>query len=195
MSKTKKVLATLLVVGLTGGLAALGTFSAFSSTTTNPSNNFSSGSVSITDNDSGGFMYQVTNAKPGTTVTKCIQLTYGGSLASTVKLYTPDTIGSLGSYIDLTITQGTQGSPSFPSCTGFSADSVGQIYSGTLANFASTYNAWSNGLTVNLPSQTSWGNGDIRVYQVTATLQSGAPNSAQSSTANSHSFTWEAQNQ
>ena len=110
--------------------------------------------------------------------------------------YTTSTIGSLGQYVDLTITPGTQASPTFPNCTGFTADSGGPLYSGTLANFATTKNTFANGV-VDFPgtSATKWVTNDAVAYQITATLQSAAPDAAQGLTTNAHTFTWEARNQ
>src|SRR3712207_7319239 len=42
---------------------------------------------SLSDDDSGSAMFTATGLKPGSTGTKCIQVTYGGSLAAAVKLY------------------------------------------------------------------------------------------------------------
>jgi len=53
MSTTRKMLLTLLLVGVVGATAGLGTFSAFSSTTDNTGNNFTAGSVTLSDNDAG----------------------------------------------------------------------------------------------------------------------------------------------
>jgi camelysin-like metallo-endopeptidase len=197
MKRKEKFLLTFLLVGVLGGLAGLGVFGAFTSTTSNSNNSFASGTVVIGDNDANSALYSVSNAKPGTTTSGCIKLTYTGSLASDVRIYTTSTIGALGQYVDLSITPGTQtGSPAFPSCTGFTADSGGAIYSGTLQNFATTKNSYANGV-VDYPgaSATSWVTNDAVVYQFTATLQSGAPDSAQGQTTGSHAFTWEARNQ
>ncbi len=191
-----KVLMTLLCMGSLGSFAAIGVFGAFSSTTSAASSQFASGTVTLGDNDLGGAMYSVANAKPGESVTKCIKVTYTGSLDADVRLYTSSTIGSLGQYVDLTVTPGTQSSSSFPSCTGFVADSGGALYSGTLAAFGTAKNSYTNGV-VDYPgtSATKWATNDSVVYQFTATLQSSAPDAAQGLTTGSHTFNWEARNQ
>src|SRR5262245_1690768 len=197
MNRMEKVLLTFLLIGVLGGLAGLGVFGAFSSTTSNANNSFASGTVVIDDNDANSALYNVSNAKPGTSASGCIKVTYTGSLASDVHIYTTSTVGSLGQYVDLTITPGSQsGSPAFPSCSGFTADPGGAIYSGTLQNFANTKNTYANGL-LDYPgtSATSWATNDSVVYQFTTTLQSGAPDSAQGLSTGSHAFTWEARNQ
>ena len=192
MSTTRKTLLTLLLVGVVGATAGLGTFSAFSSTTDNTGNTFSAGTVTIADNDAGSALYNVSNAKPGVSTVSCILLTYSGSLDADVKLYTTSSVNAFASNVDLTIEKGT-GSGSFPSCTGFTAQST--IYSGTLANFASTDNSYANGIAAYPGAQTKWSTGDTLVYRFTVTLNSGVSNAAQGGSTGSHSFTWEARNQ
>jgi hypothetical protein len=195
MKTTTKVLLTALCVGALGSLAAMGVFGAFSSTTTNAGNTITAGTVSIADNDAGAAMYSLTNAKPGESVSKCIKVTYTGSLEADVHLYTTSAIGSLGQYVELTITPGTQTSPSFPSCTAFTPDSGGAIYSGTLQNFGATKNSYATGVVDYPGAGTKWAANESVVYQFTATLQSSAPESAQGATTGAHTFTWEAHNQ
>ena len=197
MGRKEKLLLSFLLVGVLGGLAGLGVFGAFTSTTSNANNSFSAGTVTIGDNDANSALYSVTNAKPNQSVTSCIKVTYTGSLAADVHIYTPSTIGALGPYIDLTITPGTQtGTPTFPSCTGFTADSGGALYTGTLSAFATAHNTYANGV-VDYPGTvaTAWNTNDSVVYQFTATLDSAAPDTAQGATTGSHTFTWEAHNQ
>jgi len=195
MRTSTKVLLTALCVGALGSLAAMGVFGAFSSTTTNAGNTITAGTVAIADNDAGAAMYSITGAKPGESVSKCIKVTYTGSLDADVRIYTGSTIGSLGQYVDLTITPGTQTTSTFPSCTGFTADSGGAIYTGTLQNFGSTKNTYANGVVDYPGTGTKWATNESVVYQVTATLQSSAPDAAQGLTTGAHTFTWEARNQ
>lgn len=190
-----KVLLTVLTLSSLGGLSAVGVFSAFSSTTSSASNQFASGSVVLADNDLGAAMYSVSNAVPGDSVSKCIKVSYSGSLDADVRLYTTSTIGSLGQYIDLTVTPGSQATPTFPSCTGFTADSGGALYTGTLAAFGTAKNSYANGVVDYPGATTKWSTGGSVVYQITATLQSSAPDAAQGLTTGSHTFTWEARNQ
>ena len=149
MNIRTKVLLTVLCAGALGSLAAMSVFGAFSATTTNAGNEFSAGTVAIGDNDANAALYTLSNAKPGDSVEKCIKVTYTGSLDADVHLYTTSSIGSLGQYVDLTITPGTQATPTFPSCTGFEADSGGSIYSGTLAGFGAANDSYANGVVDN----------------------------------------------
>jgi hypothetical protein len=195
MRTSTKVLLTALCVGALGSLAAMGVFGAFSSTTTNAGNTITAGTVAIADNDAGAAMYSIAGAKPGESVSKCIKVTYTGSLDADVRIYTGSTIGSLGQYVDLTITPGTQTTSTFPSCTGFTADPGGAIYTGTLQNFGSTKTSYANGVVDYPGSGSKWATNESVVYQVTAALQSSAPDAAQGLTTGAHTFTWEARNQ
>jgi hypothetical protein len=189
--RARKVLLSLVVIGLVGTVAGLGAYSAFTSTTTNSGNSFASGSVTLADNDSGAAMYSVSNRKPGDSVTQCIRVDYTGTLDADVKLYTPSAIGSLGPYIDVQVRPGS-GNPTFPGCTGFTPDAA-DIYNDTLANFPTSYA--SGILDAGPGSATKWVNGDAVVYRFTLTLPSSAPSAAQGLTTGSHAFTWEARNQ
>lgn len=186
----RKILLTLVVIGVVSAVAGLGTFSAFSSTTSNGNNQFASGTVVLSDNDAGAAMYSVSNRKPGDSVQTCITLTYTGSLAADVKLYTTSAIGALGQYLDMTVDKGS-GNPAFPGCSGFTFQS--NVWTGTLQAFAAAHSGWANGILAYPGSQTQWNQNDTLVYRFTLTLQNN--NGAQGLTTGLHSFTWEAQNQ
>jgi hypothetical protein len=163
-------------------------YSAFSATTANPTNNWAAGSVSLTDDDSNTAMFNATNIKPTSTGTKCITVTSNGSLASTVKLYSTSysTTNALAGNINLTITAGSGGG--FNSCTGYT--SAVTLYTGTVAGFAAASTNFSNGVGIWAPT----GNPpETRTYQFVWTLDPNTPNTAQSGTA-AIGFTWEAQN-
>ena len=193
MSRTQKILRTLVIVGVVGGLSALGAFSAFTSQADNPGNEVTAGTVTLADNDGGTALYNITNAKPGdSSGVKCIRVSYSGSLDADLKLYTPSTIGALGPYVNLKVEAGTQVTPSFPSCTAFVAETT--LFDAALSTFPTTY----AGSTISDYPGTSaikWVNGDAVVYRVTATLSSSAPDSAQGATTGSHTLRWEARNQ
>jgi Camelysin metallo-endopeptidase len=192
MTKTKKVIRTIVVAGVLCSLAAIATFSAFSSQADNPGNNVTAGTVTLADNDSDTALYSMSNAKPGDSVSKCIKVSYTGSLDADVKFYSPSTIGALGQYVNLQVEPGTQsGTPAPGSCTGFSADG-GNLFNNTLNNLPTTY---ATGLADNPGSATKWVNGDSVAYRVTATLSASAPDSAQGATTNSHVLRWESRNQ
>jgi len=160
----RRLLLSLLVMGTFGAIAGVGAYSSFTSTTSNTGNSFAAGSVVLGDNDSNTAMLSLTNAKPGVSDTSCIKVTYTGSLSSTVRLY-GTLSGTLASYLTLTVTRGTDSSPSFDSCTNFTADATnyngngaGVIYTGNLSAFPSSYAAGIVDPTSGSPA--TWTNGN-----------------------------------
>ena len=192
--RSRKILLSLLLLGAASALAGFGTFSAFSSTTTNSGNSFAAGTVFVDDNDAGAAMYTVSNQKPGVATQRCIKVTYGGSMAADVKLYTTSTVGAVADYIDLTVEKGS-GNPSFPNCTGFTLEST--VYTGELDDFTTSKNSYANGISAFPGAQTQWNQNDTLVYRFTLTLQddNSANGGATPLSTGSHAFTWEARNQ
>ena len=189
MTRTKTLLRTLLGVGAAGAIAAFGTFSAFSSTTENPGNRLTTGTVQLTDNDVDGAAYAATGLKAGESRRKCIRVEYTG-LDADVKLYIPEALGALGQYVTLSITPGTQGTAN-PDCTGFAPEAT-PLYSGSLQNFRDLHNDWDSGLADGPGSATFWANGNSVVYEVKAVVQD--TNSAQNKDTLLHKLVWEARN-
>jgi hypothetical protein len=170
-----------------GAMVWQASYSAFSSATSNPTNNWSSGTVKLVDDDIDTAMFNVTNMKPGATGVKCINVTSTGSLASTVKLYGTSyaTTNNLADNINLKVEQGT-GSTS-PTCTSFTGAST--VHDGTLSAFGAK-TAFANGVGTWAPVG---GVTDIKSFRITYTLNANTPDSAQGGTA-AVGFTWEAQN-
>jgi predicted ribosomally synthesized peptide with SipW-like signal peptide len=191
VDRNGRILRTLVVLAAVSGLGTMGAYSAFTSQANNPNNRVSAGTVTLGDNDGGVALYDFTGAKPGDSEIACIRVAYSGSLDANVRIYTPDTIGSLGQYVNLKIEPGSQPSPSFPSCTDFTADGAA-IFDAALSTFPTTY---AGGVS-DFPGATSaWQNGNAVVYRVTATLSASAPDAAQGLTTGLHTIRWEAQNQ
>jgi hypothetical protein len=166
-------------------IAVRSTTAAFTSTTANAANSWSAGTVALTDDDTGTAMFAVTNMAPGDSITRCITVSYSGSVDAAVRLYGSITGGTgLGTYLDLTVERGTGGS--FASCTGFV--STESVYSGTLAGFTSAHTGFVNGAGSWAP--VGGAPVDTMTYRFTTTLQSN--NAAQALTATA-AFTWEAQ--
>ncbi len=176
-------------------------YAAFSATTDNSGNNWSAGTVKLTDDDSGSVLFTMTNMKPGDTSTNCIQVTYTGTLAAAVKLYgkvmaptapTPD----LSPFVQLKVEQGTGGG--FGNCTGFTPNATTPVLfngnlGGTTAPFAMT--DWNSGLTTAFTPTGGTGAGYSETYtfRFTATLDPAANNTAQGGSVTAN-FIWEAQN-
>src|SRR4051795_1487861 len=132
-----------LAVLASGGLVWQSSYSAFSATTSNPTSNWTAGTVALSDDDSNTALFTASNLKPGATGTKCLVVTSTGSLASTVKLYGTAyaTTKSLADNINLKVEEGTGGSNS--NCPGFTAGST--IYDGTPSAFGTGKTDFASG--------------------------------------------------
>lgn len=194
-ARQTKVALSALVIGVLGSLIGFGVYGLFTATTQNAGNEISSGTVELTDNDSGAALYNMTAVRPGDAVTRCIKVTYTGSLPAAVRIYSPSTPGPLAQYIDLTVAQGTQASPTFPNCAGFAPDASGVIFTGTLQSFEQTRGSYATGVATTPVGKAGWSKDEALVYRVVATLQAGAPDSSQGWSSGVHSFIWEARNQ
>lgn len=173
--------AAFLVVGI--GLWQV-TAAAFQTTTNNTANTVAAGTV-IVSNDAGTAMFAATGLDRGDSQTRCIRVQYDGSLAATVKLYTSSATGTLGPYLNVTVEQGSGGT--FASCSGFGSATT--IYTGTLANLASTSTSFANGVGSWSPTAA----GQARTYRITTTLSATAPAAAAESSAGI-TLVWEARN-
>jgi hypothetical protein len=171
-------------------VAGPGTWAALSGSTDNTGNTFSAGTVTMTDNDASAAMFTFTNQKPGVADNGCIKVNYTGSVnASTVKLYGTVT-GSMAPYLTLTVTRGTDSSPSFDSCTGFVPDATnynglgaGVLFSGALSTFPT---AFASGLTDPL---TPWTNASSASYRFSVQV---VDDNAVQGLSSGATFTWEA---
>jgi len=189
VSKTRKVLRTVVVLGLIGALAAVGAFSAFSSQTENPGNQITTGTVDLTDNDSSTALYNLTNAKPSDPQQRCIEVSYTGSLTSEVKMYRVPgaALGALAANVTVTVQAGTQATPSFPGCSGFNL--VDTLYTGKLSALPTDY---STGLLDAPGSDGDWDQNEKQVYRVTVSVDD-VP-AAEGQTTGAHTLRWEARN-
>jgi hypothetical protein len=181
-----------IAVVASGAMVWHASYSAFSATTSNPTNNWAAGTVALTDDDSNTAMFTLASAgnlKPGSTGSKCIVVTSNGTLPSAVKLYgsSPATTKSLSDYLTVTVDEGT-GATFAGGCGTFT--STQQIYNGTLTNFGATKTSYASGVGSWTPTGTA---GETKVYKVTYTLSSTTPDTSQGGTA-AIGFTWEAQN-
>lgn len=190
MKTRTKMLSSILVIGVLGGLVALGVSGAFTATTNNDGNEIRTGSVAVSDNDAGKALFTVDNAKPGDSWTRCIQVSYDGSLPSDMRAYMENVPGPLTDYMNLKVESGTQDKASFPGCDGFTADK--DVYDGQASS--AILGDWANGLVVNPKSKTVWEQGDTAVFRITLDLSDKAPNAVQSESTGNATFVWEARN-
>lgn len=126
------------------GLVWGGTTAAFTSTTPSGSNSWSTGTVTLSDDDGGAALFTAAGLVPGSSGSNCIAVSYTGTVAATVRLYAsastdPSTVAS---YLDLTVQEGSGGG--FGTCTGFAAGST--VYSGTLAGFTGAKTSFATGV-------------------------------------------------
>ena len=134
-------------------------------------------------------MFNFANQRPGVTATSCIKVLYTGTLSASVKLYGTVT-GTLGPYVNLVVTRGTDSTPSFSGCSNFTPDptsyigqGAGVVYSGTLAGYPAAYAS-----AVSDPNS-SWTAGSSSSYQFAVSIASNDAAQGLSATAG---FTWEA---
>jgi camelysin-like metallo-endopeptidase len=174
------------------GLAAVSLFvvnstqAAFFASTANGGNSFTAGTVVLADDDSGTLMFNLSGMKPNDTATKCVNVTYTGSLAADVKLYGDVGGTGLADYLSTSIDVGTGATGGEAmSCDGFASSA--NLHNTTLAAFGAAHTNFGNGVA-GFDGAT---NPSTRSYRVTVTLQDN--NEAQGKNA-SAIFTWEAQN-
>lgn len=168
---------------VSGALVWQSSYAAFSSTTNNPTSNWTTGTVALSDDDSGSALFTATGLKPGSTSEKCILVTSTGTLASAVKLYATGLTGTLGTDIDLVVEEGTPGT--FSSCSTFTGSS---LYNGTVAGFAGASTSFATGVGAWAPT----GSGSAsKTFRFTYTVK---PSSTLQGATAGVGFTWEAQN-
>ncbi len=186
----RKLLLTLLVVGVMGSLAAFGTYSAFVATTTNSGNSFAAGTVKI--EDAGGqttaLFDNVIDQGPGTITQRCIRVLYSGSLASTVHMYIASVTN--GDKFNATVERGSGlTDPTVRTCAGFTSSSSAFGPAG-LDTLPSTY----SGGVAGKASDAAWALNDTVDYRITLSpIDDATPNAHVSAVSTgTFSITWEA---
>jgi hypothetical protein len=139
----------LLAAGL---LVWQGSYAAFSATTVDTNNAWSTGQLNLTNNG-GGATYSAatsatfggTNLKPGATNTTCLTVKSTGNSAGTLAMYESslaDSSPSLGAQIQLTVTQAVTGADVLANCAGFPTTGVTPVVTNQpLSTFPTTYAA------------------------------------------------------
>lgn len=146
-----------LAVLVAGGMVWQGSQAAFTASTRNAGNSWSTGNVTLTDDDLGAAAFTVERIVPGQTGEKCIVVTSQSNVAGEVRAYTQNLITSRGmeNRIFIDLEQGTGGS--FNDCTGFVpvANTVPELPLSTLAtvnrDFATGGSVWQ---TAGTPGET-----------------------------------------
>lgn len=163
---------------------------AFTTTTDNAGNSFAAGNVVLTDDDLTATRFTVTDMEPGETITRCIVVTYSGSVDPTfVKFYSGGYTdsGNFADYLNVTIDEGVGGT--YVDCTGFTEDDVGAEFTNTLTQFDTLHTNYGNGVGEWDPSAS----GQFKTYQITVELDGATPNAEQDESVSVLTFTWEVQ--
>ncbi|MDQ1111669.1 hypothetical protein QE418_001117 [Microbacterium testaceum] len=174
-----------------GVLVSTASYSAFSATTSNGTNNWTAGTVALKNDLPNSAAFTADNLKPGSAGSNCIVVTSSGSLPASVKLYatTATQTNSLGSWVNLHVTQGTGGGNG--TCSGFTAIPNSATYNNTLDAFITNSTSFGTGFG---DWVTSGANSEPRTYRISFDVAGNAPSSAMGGTVKLN-FTWEAQNQ
>jgi hypothetical protein len=160
------LIATLVVNRSDGALIAEGTAAATSIT---------SGTISLSDDDRGRSLFDLSAMAPGHPVIRCIEVIYDGTIVPVDFALKAEASGSLASFLDVTVDEGSGGS--FETCEGFSI--IRPVFAGTLAELAA--GDW-------LPLGRMVNSGDVRHYRIRMALQDTADALGQSTSAD---FIWE----
>ena len=153
----KKLSLTAMVLGLVVAMVGGGTWAAFSATTSNTGNSFSTGSVTLSNNLGASAMFSVTDMAPlQVEGPECIEVTYTGSLDAAVTLYGTTDAGGLDAFLDLVVEKGA-------TCAAFGVPD--ELYNGTLAAYPDDF---ATGI---VDPDATWTSGETAAYQFTVTLQ------------------------
>lgn len=193
------------VIAPTAGLLAAGllvwqgSYAAFSATTQDTTNTWSSGSLSLVNNGGTATYAATTTAafggtslKPGSTGTTCLTVKSTGTAAGTLAMYESalaDSSPSLGAQIKLTVTEGVPATDVPANCTGFPVAGVTTVATNVpLTTFPTTYGAATG--------TTAMAAGGLEAYKVVWTFVSTGSNvtdnGLQTKTVTA-GFTWEIQ--
>lgn len=147
-SRRNRAIAALVIpvsVLLAGGLVWQSSYAAFSARTENSGNSWSTGRVTLTDDDRGAAALTVENMVPGDRGEKCVVVTSNSNVPGEVRTYVEDLLKDRGleNHILISMEKGTGGS--FNDCTGFTPDPGAASLTGTLAQLAAADTDWATG--------------------------------------------------
>ncbi|MDN4173644.1 hypothetical protein QWY28_11855 [Nocardioides sp. SOB77] len=167
--------ATPLAVLAAAGLVWQSSYAAFTGTTRNSGNEWSTGAVALTDDDNGSARFQVAGMVPMQTDTKCIKATANASVPGTVRGYAVNPVVSaqgLENHVKVEVASGDGGG--FGSCDGFvPVDTV--IPAGTSLKQLATFDEYADAVGGwDVPAGTS-----SRTYRITWTFDTSALSQAE----------------
>ncbi|MCZ2404996.1 hypothetical protein IV498_17975 [Paenarthrobacter sp. Z7-10] len=159
-----------------GSMVWQGSYAAFSATTRNSGSSWSTGQVTLTDDDSGRAAFTVNNLVPSQTGQKCIVVTSSSTVAGEVRTYVQNLAKSaqgLEDHLKMTVDIGTGGS--FNDCTGFTATST-PIAAQPLTILSTANNSYATGGT---SWKTAGTPGETKSYRATWTFDTTGMTQAQ----------------
>ncbi len=169
----------LAAVGVLLGLTVLAvstwtaTSAAFSANSQTPGNSFTAGTVSLTDNGGGTSILVLGAARPTSTLTRCINVTYTGSLtAADLRLYSgsyqsPDAgtdPDGLAPYVTLVVERRPGSATS--TCSNFAGGTGTTVFSGDASVFGASNGTYATGVGSFTPTP-----GAVYAYRVTTTVR------------------------
>lgn len=145
LRRSTALIATPVAVLLAGAMVWQGSQAAFTSTTRNSGNAWSTGQVLLTDDDNGVAAFTAERITPGQTGSNCIVVTSQANVPGEVRSYVQNLATSRGleNRITLQVERGTGGS--FNDCTGFTPSDSEPLPLLTLAQLADENNSWETG--------------------------------------------------
>ena len=127
---TARVLGAAVAVLATATVVVGQSTSALRTSGTATANEFSSGRISLEDDDQGRSLVSLENMAPGRPVSRCLSITYTGSVLPVQLSMAAEISGDVAPFVDVEVAHGISGG--FDSCAGFEA--TGVVFSGTLAD-------------------------------------------------------------
>ena len=185
---------------MAGLLVFQGSYAAFSATTPNDTDAWTSGNLILTNNGGKPVYAGTTTAtfnesptKPGSTGTKCITVKSGGTGAGSLRFYRSalaDSAPSLGAQIQVTIDQAPVASDVLAGCAGFPAAGVTNVTTGTaLTALPTTYATATAPIAIGSGAQLM----AYRIAWTFATTGTTASDNALQTKTVTADFTWEIQ--
>ena len=198
---------------ITGGMVYNASYAAFSATTTNPGNTWSTGTIAITNDQNAAAVFNLTTVKPDTTTSTlnppgtgaftasnansggsaCIKVTYTGTSTADIKLYATltntGTDGGLGQFLLFDIDTGTNTAPGAdPTCATYTSTTY---LHGTATNTNVYLNAVPTTYGTALAGWNAATNNTSKWYRLSWLLPASVANTAQNEQVQA-TFTWEA---
>lgn len=171
LSTTQYKILVPLATALVAGAIAVGSGATFTSQSANSGNAYTAGTLTQS-NDVTGALFNLTNLKPGDTVSKTVTIKNTGSLPASFSLSGTATNGFSADMLSFNV---KEGSTALVTQSSLGATAAVSLPSASVA----------------VPAIKAWAPGETHTYTFTVALSALAPNTDQGKTA-SAAFTWDA---